>query len=143
MDGIWPHSSESTKQVLAFQPPVWGNLQPGLPPVCNHSSFYLNMDWRCVEHETSFLVQIKYCDWFVWCVVTAVALLVLLTEIQYLQQLLCYFHRMFYLCNFHRMFSVIQFTTLIWDTTVCVWQTVNYLLIFQELQSSSKTSNLN
>ena len=33
-------------------------------------------DWRCVEHETSFLVQIN-CDWFAWCVVTAVALLLL------------------------------------------------------------------
>ena len=37
-------------------------------------------DWRCVEHETSFLVQINYCDWFAWCMVTAVALLLLLND---------------------------------------------------------------
>ena len=41
---------------------------------------YLNKDWRCVEHETSFLVQINYCDWFAWCMVTAVALLLLLND---------------------------------------------------------------
>jgi len=40
---------------------------------------YLNKDWRCVEHKTSFLVQIN-CDWFAWCVVTAVALLSLLND---------------------------------------------------------------
>jgi len=32
------------------------------------------------EHETSFLVQINYCDWFAWCMVTAVALLLLLND---------------------------------------------------------------
>ena len=120
---------KSTKQVLALQPVVCGNLQPGLPSLCNdsglHLSFsnhskvtavtihqanqsqwfictsklvsyfdtssvliqiesinlnriYLNKDWRCVEHETSFLVQINYCDWFAWCTVTAVTLLLLL-----------------------------------------------------------------
>jgi len=40
----------------------------------------LNKGWRCVEHETSFLVQINYCDWFAWCMVTAVALLLLLND---------------------------------------------------------------
>jgi len=37
------------------------------------------------EHETSFLVQINYCDWFAWCMVTAVALLLLL----YVQHIWC------------------------------------------------------
>ena len=41
---------------------------------------YLNKDWRCVEHETSFLVQINYCHWFAWCMATAVGLLLLLND---------------------------------------------------------------
>ena len=37
----------------------------------NHSALWLHRTERCVEHETSFLVQINYCDWFAWCMVTA------------------------------------------------------------------------
>jgi len=32
----------STKQVLALQPAVWGNLQPGLPSLCNDSGLHLS-----------------------------------------------------------------------------------------------------
>jgi len=42
MDGICLHLSESTKQILALQPAVWGNLQPGPPSLCNDSSLHLS-----------------------------------------------------------------------------------------------------
>jgi len=39
------YSCSSTKQILALQPAVWGNLQPGLPSLCNDSSLHKKHFW--------------------------------------------------------------------------------------------------
>ena len=77
--GIWEFTSGHAF-VEEFGQPFWHNAISYLILMHCTTAFYLNKDWRCVEHETSFLVQINYCDWFAWSVVTAVALLLLLND---------------------------------------------------------------